>query len=72
VNKNGNFLSEMNLFYWKIPGRASLAYVLLKAGGKDVTFFDEDEAAEKQTYKKIAPFAQLPYLVDNASGVTIT
>lgn len=48
---------QMNLFYWKIPGRASLSYLLLKAGGKDVTFFDEDEAPEKLLYKTIAPFA---------------
>lgn len=59
----------VQLLYWKIPGRASLAHVLLEAAGIDHVFDDTD--AEKETFKDKAPFGQLPILFDEANGVSM-
>lgn len=52
-------------------GRASLAYVMLRAGGVHVEFVDDDELAAPGGYKAAAPFGQLPYLVDARHSVTL-
>jgi glutathione S-transferase len=65
--------SDLTLHYWKIPGRASLAYLLLKVGGLPVVFVDEDALPEDQQkrYKETSPFGQLPCLTDSANGVVM-
>jgi glutathione S-transferase len=59
------------LHYWKIPGRASLAYVLFRAGNIPVEYLDEDQLEVKETYKEAAPFGQLPFLLDKDHGVSM-
>ena len=63
--------SSVVLHYWKIPGRASLAYVLFRAGGVPVQYIDEDQLEVKETYKEKAPFGQLPFLEDKNNGVSM-
>ena len=66
-------MSTLTLHYWKIPGRASLAYLLLKTAGLPVVFVDEDHVPEsiKLSYKRSAPFGQLPVLTDSANDVVL-
>jgi hypothetical protein len=40
-------MAELTLHYWRIPGRSSLAYLLLKASGVPVEYLDEDELETK-------------------------
>ena len=35
--------ADLTLHYWKIPGRSSLAYLLLKASDVPFEYLDEDE-----------------------------
>ena len=63
--------TDLTLHYWKIPGRSSLAYLLLKASDVPVEYVDEDESETKLTYKTTAPFGQLPLLTDKKNGVVM-
>lgn len=62
---------QLLLHYWKIPGRASLPYMLLKICEMPVEYICEASLEEKETYKTSAPFGQLPVLVDRANDVVI-
>lgn len=62
----------LTLHYWKIPGRASLAYLLMKSSGLPVTYIDEDEVEVKQSYKQKATFGQLPFLTDDINNVALS
>lgn len=61
--------NTLELWYWKIPGRASLPYVMLKATKQDVLF--SDQQAEAETFKSEAPFGQLPVFFDRTKGVVM-
>ena len=61
--------NSLELWYWKIPGRASLPYVLFRATKTPVHFSDKE--AEAELYKDAAPFGQLPVLHDRAHGVVL-
>ena len=61
-----NILFSFFLFYFLV--RASLAYVLLKVGGLDVKYIDDDEQEVKESYWTKSPFGQLPYLIDEKNG----
>ncbi len=58
-------MSGLTLHYWKIPGRASLAYLLLKVGGLPVEYVDEDQLSvdRQKEYKLSAPFGQVSLFV---------
>ena len=66
--------ADLTLHYWKIPGRSSLAYLLLKASDVPFEYLDEDELELKDTYWQgpdRAPFGQLPKLTDRKNGVVM-
>jgi len=45
--------------------------VLLRAGGHQVEYLDEEQSQTKEEYKTVSPFGQLPYLVDHKRNVTL-
>eukprot|EP00013_Stygamoeba_regulata_P027601 CAMPEP_0177654340 /NCGR_PEP_ID=MMETSP0447-20121125/14273_1 /TAXON_ID=0 /ORGANISM="Stygamoeba regulata, Strain BSH-02190019" /LENGTH=217 /DNA_ID=CAMNT_0019157969 /DNA_START=77 /DNA_END=730 /DNA_ORIENTATION=- len=62
-------MAEIVLWYWKIPGRASLPYAMLRAANVPVVFSDTE--ANASSYKEKAPFGQLPVLIDKENNVTM-